>query len=903
RTVNEKKEDIHSISARMAGDEHAIELKQSNITRAEADIQTADHEIGRMNGEIESLTLETQAQRKELGDLSERINEQGFALEREREARDAARRALSQAENQAREGEAELLAVHQQISQKKNKQTALDTRKQYLADRDLKLEEEQGALRSQLQGLTDQVGLQEEEFGHGQSLLSAAKNERDGLRQQVKEGREKLEALNEAAALVKEDYLAQSSVRTSLVELRRKFEGFQSGVRHLMAGPENGERLPGLREVLVDVLKTPAEYEAAIEAVLGEQLQTIIVDSYSDTVGAIGYLREHQAGRGTFLPVQHKPVSVTTLHLNGNPGVLGKAMDLIECREEYRPVVELLLDSVAVVRDLESAIQLHENPEFHGTVVTQSGEIIDPRGMVTGGAGDNSPGLLAQNRKIEELTARVQVLQGEVESAQNMAGEQKGRVLAWENQLQQIDQDVNARTLTLANAEKDLQQARREIARLGERLSSLDQERTQGAQEVDGLAQQLEMLAAELSEVEAEKARRESGLEGLRSQVEEVRRGLETLSGEIGRIEVLAASLKGKRDNTLTEIKRIELQQENLRHRIQKHDREKTENAARIQSAQEEIRVLEQKILGQAREKDQLSEEVVQEEEALREKEDSLKSMEQETRALARQIQELTEAMSRVELRRSEIKLQITHLEERAFEEFNVILADVIAACANELNEEETREAEERVRELKDKIARMGEVNLAALSEFQQADERYQFLKRQQEDLAESIHLLHETIERINRTTRDRFLETFEKVSTNFKEVFARLFQGGKAELILTDPANPLESGIEISANPMGKIMQNLSLLSGGEKAMTAIALMFSVFKVRPSPFCLLDEVDAPLDEANVIRFQEMLKEMSDKTQFIIITHNQKTMSFADVLYGITMEEKGVSKAVSVTLN
>jgi chromosome segregation protein len=220
-----------------------------------------------------------------------------------------------------------------------------------------------------------------------------------------------------------------------------------------------------------------------------------------------------------------------------------------------------------------------------------------------------------------------------------------------------------------------------------------------------------------------------------------------------------------------------------------------------------------------------------------------------------------------------------------------------------EPEEFDVQEVDQAVRELKQKIGRMGEVNLAALSDFQKTNERYQFLKTQQEDLSDSIHLLHQTIERISRTTRQRFVDTFEKVNENFKEIFAHLFRGGKAELSLTDESNPLESGVEISANPLGKHMQNLTLLSGGEKSMTAIALMFAVFKVRPSPFCLLDEVDAPLDEANVIRFQEMLKQMSGNTQFILITHNQKTMSFADVLYGITMEERGVSKAVSVNLN
>ena len=360
------------------------------------------------------------------------------------------------------------------------------------------------------------------------------------------------------------------------------------------------------------------------------------------------------------------------------------------------------------------------------------------------------------------------------------------------------------------------------------------------------------------------------------------------------------ASLKGKRENTLTEINRLDLQQKNHRHQIEKRENDKIASQGKIDETRAAIDSIEKEIFESARNKDKLEGEAVRNEEELTEKEESVKQMEKETKDLARKIQELTETISKIELKQSEIKIQMAHIEERTFEDFNVTLPELLNHPPEEFD---TQEVDESVRTLKEKVGRMGEVNLAALSDFQKTNERYTFLKTQQEDLAESIRLLHETIERINRTTKQRFLDTFEQVNENFKEVFARLFRGGKAELSLIDESNPLESGIEISANPMGKRMQNLTLLSGGEKAMTAIALMFSVFKVRPSPFCLLDEVDAPLDEANVVRFQEMLKEMGGNTQFILITHNQKTMSFADVLYGITMEERGVSKAVSVNLN
>ena len=389
----------------------------------------------------------------------------------------------------------------------------------------------------------------------------------------------------------------------------------------------------------------------------------------------------------------------------------------------------------------------------------------------------------------------------------------------------------------------------------------------------------------------------EEQLTAHREELEQSRSGLEEISSEISRLKVLIASLIGRRENTLIEIKRLELQQQNLKQRIERREVDLVSNQSKITVIGDEISTLEDTVLKLVREKDQLTETAIQEEESLRHKEESLKEVEQDTRELSRRIQEITEALSQIEVKRSENRLQVVHLEERAYEDFNATREELKSAYDETINEGET---DEQVKELKEKVAKIGEVNLAALSDFEKTNERYTFLKKQQDDLAESIELLHSTIEKINHTTKQRFLDTFKLVNANFKEIFARLFQGGKASLTLVDEANPLDSGIEISANPFGKSLQSLALMSGGEKAMTAIALMFAVFKVRPSPFCLLDEVDAPLDEANVVRFQEMLKEMAVNTQFIIITHNQKTMSFANALYGITMEEQGVSKAVSV---
>jgi chromosome segregation protein len=521
--------------------------------------------------------------------------------------------------------------------------------------------------------------------------------------------------------------------------------------------------------------------------------------------------------------------------------------------------------------------------------------------MVFGGSSQkDSSSLLAQNREMEELEVKAGQLNQGVESALKTVEENKNILANMEPQLEEAGQAVHEVDIVLNNSRNEREQHQKELERLGLKLSSLEQERAAGQQELTELKSRKETLIAEMENSNAEKEKQEEALSVLRHELDSFRIMLEEKSTEIGSIKVRIASLKGKRENTLTEINRLDLQQENHRHQIQKRGSDTVDSQKRIDETQLAIESIEKEILEDAREKDSLEEEAIHEEEALREKEESVKQMEQESKELSRKIQELTEAISKIEIKRSEIKIELAHIEERTFEDFNVTLPELMNRPPEEFD---VREVDQAVRELKQKIGRMGGVNLAALSDFQKTNERYQFLKTQQEDLSDSIHLLHQTIERINRTTKQRFLDTFKKVNENFKEIFAHLFRGGKAKLALTDESNPLESGVEISANPLGKTMQNLTLLSGGEKSMTAIALMFAVFKVRPSPFCLLDEVDAPLDEANVIRFQEMLKQMSGNTQFILITHNQKTMSFADVLYGITMEESGVSKAVSVNLN
>ncbi|HIO23063.1 MAG TPA: chromosome segregation protein SMC, partial [Nitrospinaceae bacterium] len=829
--LNEKKEGVYQLTNKISKNEHTIELKKSQINQAETDIRSAKNDVTQLQKEIVDQSNEAQNQRAQLGTLSEEISTEEHKLTEESRILEEKKEYLNAIENEVKEGSAQSLELLHDISKKKSDLAALESQSDSLRHRDQKLStdyEETSSLREEfLVSLNQSNAIVQEKSEH----LEELKNNRQLLYQKTEQKRQQLTSETNLLDTLKEDYLTQSSLLTSLKELRNKFEGFEDGVRSLMNHNENGGRLKGLRRVLADVLKTPVKYEAAITAALGEKLQGVIVNSYDDSVEAITYLKENSSGRSSFIPLNMKENQDPPVYLNGNPGILGKALNFIECEEEYQQVIEMLLRNVVLVTDLSTAVQVFQNPEFNGTVVTQNGEMIDSQGMVFGGSVDekNTSNLLSQNREMEELATKTNQLNENYKTALKISDENKNSLEKMELKLAEENQAIHQVELALNDSRNELEQHRKEIERLESKLSLIKQEQSDGKKGMSELNLRKESLVSEIENSDLKRNQLEEALNLLQQKLNSCKVALEEKSDGIGNIKVQIASLKGKKENTLTEINRLELQQDNHRHQIRKRENDTEESQQKIDGTQQTIKIVEKGILHDVREKDRLEEEVITDEENLREKEESVKEMEKESKDLSRNIQELTETISKIELKQSEIKIQRAHIEERTFEDFNVGLTELLNRPAEEFD---VKEVEQATRELKEKIGRMGEVNLAALSDFRTTNERYLFLKTQQDDLADSIHLLHQTIERINRTTKQRFLDTFEKVNEKFKETFAHLFRGGKAELSLTDKSNPLESGVEISANPLGKRMQNLTLLSGGEKAMTAIALVFSVFKV-----------------------------------------------------------------------
>jgi chromosome segregation protein len=649
------------------------------------------------------------------------------------------------------------------------------------------------------------------------------------------------------------------------------------------------------------MLTVEPRYEKAIEAALGANLLGVIVpDSESATAAIKALASSGKDGRGLLLPenIRVSPVPPIPRH----EGVEGGAMSFVRCDGEYRPLITALLAGVGVARDLDAAMAAwRAGPE--GVVwVTLDGELVYASGGIEGGAkADVQVGLLGRKRRTEELRADAEMNQARLEEmARDQASRSESLALA-EEKANSTSEKVRETELIGVELESERKALNEKLTAAEERCKALTTER-------DQLAVEKKRVEAEQREFEEEARRSSSELQVAEARGEEV-------EGEVKRLGERVARLEAESGDRRVELTEAQGKAAGIRAELQRVEEAISQNTARlVRRVEEKDDSLEKRErletnLNESREEIAR----LKEEKKVVEKEQGDRSrLVEEARArdeeLANLIRDLRDKAADVQDKLSEIAEQRTTLRVRhetmirsAREEYGIDLTETARENAGYLAE--YQEHANRLDMLRQRFSRMGEVNPLAAQEFDEINQEFTFLTEQQEDLDTSINDLHETIDKLNETTRRRFLEAFEAVSGHFSDIFGRLFQGGEARMYLLDPNDPLETGVDIEVRPPGKRPGNIMLLSAGEKALTAIALLFSVFSVRPSPFCLLDEVDATLDDANVGRFREVVEELEAKSQFILITHNKRTMSYASQLYGVTQKEKGVSMVVSVKMN
>ncbi|MBI3181239.1 MAG: chromosome segregation protein SMC [Myxococcales bacterium] len=700
---------------------------------------------------------------------------------------------------------------------------------------------------------------------------------------------------------LREELADRRSRLASLQEIQRNYEGCDRGVRAVMRRGPEGTAGPGVLGLVADLLSAPPEYERAIEAALGERLQHVVVEDRQKALELVEYLRASSEGRSSFLPRLPEAQLPAAEPNPVLPFALAHALSVVSCDDAFLPLVRSLLGEVVIVRDLAAAREHAEAGPRGLTLVTLDGEVLRADGSITGGVMEGpAVGALQKKREISELAAevaRVEEQYSEQVTRHYSLQKEMGRS---EGVLKGLAKHQHEKELDLASLQKDLHKAAEDLSRLREWAAVLDREDRQLSEELSGLAAEEEAARGELTFGQTDRDRREEGVRLLLSEAETLKVRTEALGSELTALRVKLAASTEKAESARQEIDRLASQRAEVAGRLARGATLISQDEARAIELGRRIEETTRARAERSSSLESLRGSLESRRAAHAELSAEVRAADAGLRELRGRLDELSQGLSELSVRQRELALEVEHLHAQVTDRLQTTLGEELHRF--HLLPRPSPSAESRLKELKAQIERMGEINLTAIEEHSQLSERHQFLSGQKKDLEASLEKLKHAIVKIDRTSRERFKHTFEVVNEKFQQVFPRLFGGGRAGLVLTQEAPGMEAGVEIVAQPPGKKLQSVSLLSGGEKALTAVSLVFAIFLIKPSPFCLLDEVDAPLDEANVGRYNELVREMAGQSQFILITHSKKTMEVVDTLYGVTMEEPGISKLVSVRM-
>ncbi len=702
------------------------------------------------------------------------------------------------------------------------------------------------------------------------------------------------------------DLNACQSRLASLQALTENFEGYKMGVRTIMKAKDLTPRQQGrILGLVADVIQVDSEYEQAVEAVLAEKLQYIIVESQEDGKQAVNYLKKRARGRGSFVPV-------TDLNRNGKSEIkdlqFPLLLDLVSVPETYRPLMEALLGNTVLVKDLEEAIsarkKIGDAPGLNGSYpcfVAIDGDMVDQRGVISGGRlAQSSRGLLARKREMVELKEK---------SANHLkkVDDLKLELVNITEEIQQKKGELEALKQDKWACQEEINEFDKLLFRLGQELDQMDKLSRKISDDMERKGKEQDKNRAELSRIEEElnqcKAARREEEEYFRKKEIELKESEEEFDqfrDELAKLKADYRIFEKEQLSLIRETERLDDYADDSVKRLQKIEEDISLGHRRCDECQRRKEALSEE-LKDLYDKLKVAEEQVNSADAERHTfQDEIREQEGNAEQIRGEIEDLKEKVNRAKLEHSEIHFKMNNLVEVVKEKFNLNLSNIYEQYLEQ--DFSNTEMEQRLEHQKALRQRLGEVNLIAIKEHEALQERYEFIKNQREDLLSSIESLKTAIIKINRTSLEKFRETFKEVDEKLKEIFPILFNGGTAGLKLTDETRPLESGVLVEVHPPGKKLSHMGLLSGGEKALVAMALLFAIFMVKPSPFCLLDEVDAPLDEANIDRFNNLLAEIKRASQIIMVTHSRRTMEVVDRLFGITMENAGMSKVVSVDI-
>ncbi len=884
-----------------------IEMLNSDINVATTRIHNNQENKERFEKEIEELTTKKQ----ELEEEMKQKEEKKVNLKQNKE----------KFEKELQEKEEELAKLTEKLS---SKELEIEAKKQKVDENTDKKYELQTEIHTQDINHENHVKRQnqiKEEIANYISELDSTRLEKDEIakefyeidskRNKVVKSMEEINSLKEEADKKVSEYQTnihayQSEMRIKesklkfLIETEKEKEGYIKSVKSLLKDCENMKDLgKGMHGVLANVIEVPEEYQTAIEMCLGASLQNIVTETEQDAKKLVEHLRKNNLGRASFLPIASVKGKKLEKIKGNESGLIGIASDLIQFDKKYEQIVISLLGRTVIVDNMETAIKVAKQNGYSFRIITIEGDVINASGSITGGSvAKKTVNILGRGKEIEKLEKDIKNLQTKIEKLEKEKQEYENSIqetledaTTLEKELQEIDITYATEKQKVVAIDENIAKIEVKLNKLKEEQEELEKQKQEASKTKEALKKQIEEITEETEELSTIITEFAELNKDNQKYVDDLNYDITNLKISVSSFDESEASMEEIQERINTEIENANKSIENKKNQIEQMEHDNFELEQSMEEIREKIEKIKQEVKNSGTKIEELKQERIDKNERLAKQEDEITNQ-------FKIIEDLKAQIVKIDVKKTKLEEDINSIINKMWEEYELTPNNV----AEYKKPENVAVTQKRVNQLRNEIRDLGSVNVDAIEEYKTMKERYDFMSEQRVDLEDTMNKLRKIIAEMIATMKEQFRDQFTIINKNFEEVFRELFGGGNASLKLEDEENILECGIDINVQPPGKKLQSMTLLSGGERAFTAIALLFAILRINPAPFCVLDEIEAALDDVNVYRFAEYLKKFSKDTQFLVITHRKGTMEAADTVYGVTMEENGISKLLSMKL-
>jgi len=910
----ELKNNINNITTQIEEMSNLGFESQKEIEMLNSDINVAKTRITNNNENTQRYT-------KEIEETTEKLKELQEEIEQKQQKKDSLKQNKEKYEKELKEKEEELQKITEKLS---SKELEIEEHKQKVEENTDKKYELQSQINTQNVNYDNYEKREKQIQNEIMTNISELDNIRFNKEEISKEFYEieskrnkivkNLEEINskkeEADKKIKlydsniQAYQSEMRIKESrlkfLIETEKEKEGYVKSVKNLLLDCEKVKELgKGMNGVLANIIEVPEQYQTAIEMCLGMSLQNIVTDTEEDAKRLVEHLRKNNLGRASFLPISSVHGKKLDKIKGNNQGVIGIASDLIKYNKKYEQIITSLLGRTVIVDNMENAIKVAKQNGYTFRIITIEGDVINPSGAITGGSvAKKTVNILGRGREIEKLQKDIQNLKNKIEKQENEKEEYQNsienifeEVTLLEKELQEIDITYATEKQKVLSIDENIEKVEKRINKLKEEQETIKQEKETSIKIKEETQKEIETLTEETEKLTSIIQEFANINKDNQKYVDDLNFDITNLKISVSSFDESETSLQELQERILQDIENSKQSIKNKQSQIEEIKQDNFNLEKSIEEIKQKIESIKEDVKNSGSKIEELKQERIAKNEKLAKQEDKINEK-------FKIIEDLKAQIVKIDVRKTKTEEDINSIINKMWEEYELTPNNV----QEYKKPDNVQLTQKKVNELRKELRELGSVNVDSIEEYKNLKERYDFMCEQRVDLEDTMAKLRKIITDMTQTMKEQFKTQFALINKNFAEVFKELFGGGNASLKLEDENNILECGIDINVQPPGKKLQNMMLLSGGEKAFTAIALLFAILKINPAPFCVLDEIEAALDDVNVYRFADYLKKFSQNTQFLVITHRKGTMEAADTVYGVTMEENGISKLLSMKL-